>query len=74
MPIKILKKSAIFALEAQKVLTKLCAYSNNIVLANLKGGYNGNSLLHEVQKKGGDEESTTGYAQERKACNPGRLS
>ncbi len=39
---------AIFAGKAQKVLTKLCSYSNNIAIAGIKGGHDGNSLLHEV--------------------------
>jgi hypothetical protein len=42
-------------LEAQKVLTKLCSYSNNIGVIKLKGGHDGNSLLHEVQEKGRDK-------------------
>jgi hypothetical protein len=37
--------------KVQRVLTKLCSYSNNIAIAKLKGGHDGNSLLHEVQEK-----------------------
>jgi hypothetical protein len=42
------KKFAIFAWKAQRVLTKLCSCSNNIGIAKLEGGHNGNSLLYEV--------------------------
>jgi len=54
----------IFAAKAQKVLTKLCSYSNNIAIAEIKGGYDGDSLLHEVQEKEGDKQPAAGYAQE----------
>jgi len=74
MPAKMAKKFAIFASKAPRVLTKLCAYSNNIVIAKLKGGHNGNSLLHEVQEKGRDKEPTPGYAKEPQTGNPGCLS
>jgi len=50
------KNLTIFALEAQRVLTKLCSCSNNIAIAKLKGGHDGNSLLHEVQEKEGDKQ------------------
>ena len=62
------------ALEAQKVLTKLCSYSNNIGVTKLKGGYDGDSILHEVQEKGGDKEPHAGYTQEPQTSNPGCLS
>jgi hypothetical protein len=68
------KNLTIFALRAQKVLTKLCPYSNNIDIAKLKGGHNGDSLLHEVQEKGGDKKPEAGYAQESQTSNPGFLS
>jgi len=55
-------------------LTKLYSYSNNIGIAKLKGGYDGNSLLHEVQEKGGDKEPQAGYAQEPQTSNTGFLS
>jgi hypothetical protein len=74
MPAKIAEKIAIFAWKAQKVLTKLRSYSNNIDIANLQGGHNGNSLLHEVQEKEGDTEPSQGYAQEPQTSNPGCLS
>jgi hypothetical protein len=45
-------------------LTKLYSYSNNIGVIKLKGGYDGDSLLHEVQEKGGDKEPHAGYPQE----------
>jgi hypothetical protein len=61
------------ALETQKVLTKLYSYSNNIGVIKLKGGYDGDSLLHEVQEKGGDKEPKAGYAQEPQTSNPGCL-
>jgi hypothetical protein len=64
------KNLTIFALEAQRVLTKLCAYSNNIDIAKLKGGHNGNSLLHEVQEKEGDKQPQACYAQEPQTCHP----
>jgi len=50
-------------------LTKLCSYSNNIGIAKLKGGHNGNSLLHEVQEKGRDKKSKASYAQEPQTSN-----
>jgi hypothetical protein len=68
------QKFTIFALEAQRVLTKLCSYSNNIDIAKLKGGYDGNSLLYEVQEKGGDKKPHAGYTQEPKTSDPGCLS
>ena len=68
------KKFTIFALEAQKVLTKLCSYSNNIDIVKLKGGHNGNSLLYEVQEKGGDKKPKASYAQESQTGNSGFLS
>jgi hypothetical protein len=61
-------------LEIQGVLTKLCPYSNNIDIAKLKGGYDGDSLLHEVQEKGGDKKPKAGYAQEPQTSHPGFLS
>jgi hypothetical protein len=64
------KNLTIFALEAQRVLTKLCSYSNNIAIAKLKGGHDGNSLLHEVQEKEGDKQPQAGYAQEPQTCHP----
>jgi len=60
-------------LEAQKVLTKLCSYSNNIGVVKLKGGNDGNSLLHEVQEKGRDKKPQAYYAQEPQTSNPGCL-
>jgi hypothetical protein len=62
------------ALETQKVLTKLYSYSNNIGVIKLKGGYDGNSLLHEVQEKGGNKKPNAGYTQESQTSNPGCLS
>jgi len=62
------------ALEAQKVLTKLCSYSNNIDIAKLRGGHNGDGLLHEVQEEGRDKKPKAGYTQEPPTSNPGRLS
>jgi hypothetical protein len=70
MSAKIAKKFAIFAWKAQRVLTKLCSYSNNIAITKLKGGHNGNSLLHEVQEKEGDKQPEAGYAQEPQTCHP----
>ncbi len=55
-------------------MTKLYAYSNNIDIAKLKGGYDGNSLLYEVQEKGGDKKPEKSYAQEPPTSNPGCLS
>lgn len=52
------------------VLTKLCAYSINIGIAKLKGGHNGNSLLHEVQEKEGDKQPQAGHAQEPQTSYP----
>lgn len=46
------------------VLTKLCSYSINICITELKGGYDGNSLLYEVQEKGRNKKPPTRYAQE----------
>jgi hypothetical protein len=60
--------------KVQRVLTKLCSYSNNIAIAKLKGGHDGNSLLHEVQEKEGDKKPQAGYAQEPQTGNPGCLS
>ena len=74
MPAKMAKKFAIFVWKARRVLTKLCAYSNNIGIAKLKGGHNGNSLLYEVQEKEGDTEPSPGYAQEPQTGHPGCLS
>ena len=71
---KMVKNFAIFALETQKVLTKLCSYSNNIVVIKLKGGHDGDSLLHEVQEKGRDKKPHAGYTQEPQTGNPGCLS
>jgi hypothetical protein len=62
------------ATKAQKVLTKLCSYSNNITIAEIKGGHDGNSLLHEVQEKEGDRQPTAGYAQEPQAGHSRCLS
>jgi len=73
MPAKMAKKFAIFAWKAQRVLTKLCSCSNNIGIAKLEGGHDGNSLLYEVQEKGGDKKSTPGYAKEPQTGNPGCL-
>jgi len=47
-PAKMVKNLQSLALEAQKVLTKLYSYSNNIGVVKLKGGYDGDSVLHEV--------------------------
>jgi hypothetical protein len=44
-----------------RVLTKLYCCSNNIGNLELEGGYDGNSLLCEVQAKEGDEEPKTDY-------------
>jgi hypothetical protein len=44
-----------------------------MAIAEIEGGYDGNSLLHEVQEKGRDKESTAGHAQEPQASHPGRL-
>jgi hypothetical protein len=68
------KNLTIFALKAQRVLTKLCACSNNIDIAKLKGGHNGDSLLYEVQEKGRDKKPTPCYAEEPQTGDPGRLS
>jgi hypothetical protein len=68
------QRAEFFASKAPKVLTKLCAYSNNIDIAKLEGGHDGNSLLHEVQEKGGDKEPETGHTQEPQTSNPGCLS
>lgn len=57
--------------KTHKVLTKLRPYSNNIALAGLKGGRDGNSVLHEVQEEEGDRESKAGYAQESQTGHPG---
>jgi len=54
-------------------LTKLCSYSNNIGVTKLKGGHDGDSLLHEVQEKGGDKEPNAGYTQEPQTSNQGCL-
>jgi hypothetical protein len=56
------KNFTIFVWKVQKVLTKLCSYSNNIVIAKLKGGHDGNSLLHEMQEKEGDKQPQAGHA------------
>jgi len=61
-------------LETQKVLTKLCSYSNNIGVTKLKGGHDGDSLLHEVQEKSGDKKPNAGYTQEPQTSDPGCLS
>ena len=55
-------------------MTKLCSYSINIDIAKLKGGHNGDSLLHEVQEKGRDKKPEADYAQEPQTSNPGFLS
>jgi len=55
-------------------LTKLYSYSNNICVTKLKGGYDGDSLLYEVQEKGGDKKPNAGYTQEPQASDPGCLS
>ena len=73
-PAKMVENLQSLALETQKVLTKLCSYSNNIGVAKLKGGYDGDSLLHEVQEKGRDKKPNAGYTQEPQAGNPGCLS
>jgi hypothetical protein len=65
---------AIFAAKNQKVLTKLWPYSNNIAIAETEGGYDGNSLLYEVQEKEGDEQPKAGYAQESQTGHPRCLS
>jgi len=71
MSAKMAKKFAILAWKAQRVLTKLYAYSNNIGIAKLiKGGHHGNSLLHEVQEKEEDKQPQAGYAQEPQTCHP----
>jgi hypothetical protein len=73
----LLKWSKIYNLclkKAKKVLTKLCCYSNNISIVKLKGGHDGNSLLHEVQEKGRDEKPRASYTQEPQASNQGCLS
>jgi len=61
---------AVSAAKAQEVLTKLCCYSNNIAIARVKGGHDGNSLLHEVQEEEGDEQPSAGYAQESQTSHP----
>lgn len=58
-----------FAGKAQKVLTKSWSYSNNIVV-RIRGGHDGNSLLHEVQEKERDKQSTASYAQESQTSHP----
>jgi hypothetical protein len=73
-PAKMVENLQSLALETQKVLTKLCSYSNNIDIAKLKGGYDGNSLLYEVQEEGGDKKPNAGYTQEPKTSDPGCLS
>jgi hypothetical protein len=70
-PAKMVKNLQSLALEAQKVLTKLRSYSNNIGVTKLKGGYDGDSVLHEVQKKGRDKKPHAGYTQEPQTSNPG---
>ena len=60
--------------EKLEVLTKLCSYSNNITIAAIEGGNDGNRLLHEVQEKEGDKQPAEGYAQESQAGHPGCLS
>jgi hypothetical protein len=59
-----------FAGKAQKVLTKPWSYSNNIVVVRIRGGHDGNSLLHEVQEKERDKQSTASYAQESQTSHP----
>jgi hypothetical protein len=73
-PAKMVENLQSLALEAQKVLTKLCSYSNNIGVTKLKGGYDGDSLLHEVQEEGGDKKPNAGYTQEPQTSDTGRLS
>ena len=60
----------IFAAKAQRVLTKVCSYSNNILIARVKGGHDGNSLLYEVQEEEGDKQPSAGYAQESQTSYP----
>jgi len=55
------------------VLTKVRACSNNIAKAKAKGGHNGDSVLHEVQEKGGDKESQTCHTEESETCHSGCL-
>jgi hypothetical protein len=62
VPAKIVKNLQYLSLEAQRVLTKLRSYSNNIGVTKLKGGHDGNSLLHEVQEKGRDKKPKACYA------------
>jgi len=64
----------IFAERVQKVLTKLCPYSNNIAIAEIEGGQDGNSLLYEVQEKEGDKQPAAGHAQESQAGHSRCLS
>jgi hypothetical protein len=73
-PAKMVENLQSLALETQKVLTKLCPYSNNIGVIKLKGGYDGDSLLHEVQEEGGDKKPHAGYTQEPQTSDPGCLS
>jgi len=73
-PAKMVEKFTIFALEAPKVLTKFCSYSNNIYITELKGGHDGYSLLYEVSEKGGDKKPKPGYTQEPQTSNKGCLS
>jgi len=40
----------------------------------LKGGHDGDSLLHEVQEKGRDKKPNAGYTQEPQTSDPGCLS
>ena len=73
-PAKIVKNLQYLALETQKVLTKLCSSSNNIGVTKLKGGRDGDSLLHEVQEKGRNKKPHAGHTQEPQTSNPGCLS
>jgi len=73
-PAKMVENLQSLALETQRVLTKLYSYSNNIGVTKLKGGYDGDSLLHEVQEKGGDKKPNAGYTQEPQTSNTGCLS
>jgi hypothetical protein len=67
-------KLAIFASEARRVLTRFAACSNNISIAKPKGGHDGDSLLYEVQKKGGNKKPEPRHTQERQTGNARCLS
>jgi hypothetical protein len=55
-------------------LTKLRSYSNNIGVTKLKGGYDGDSLLYEVQEKGRNKKPHASHTQKPKTGDPGRMS